>query len=124
MQTSISPATRIEDTRSCAPLGGELCGQLAAGAPTSFQVEGRGPTPTSGVANVLLHVTTLNAAGRGFIQVWNSDTGAPNTSLNQIMPGAVVNDSTYVNVAGNGRVSILSAVATDVIIEIHEWGGS
>jgi len=124
MQTSISPVTRIEDTRSCGPLGGNLCGQLAPGAPTSFQVEGRGPTARSGMANVLLHVSTLNSAGRGYVQVWNGDTGPPNTSLNQIVPGAVVNDSTYVKVAANGRVYILSTVATDVIIEIHEWGGS
>ncbi len=32
------------------------------------------------------------------------DTGPPNTSLNQTVPGAVVNDSIYVKVAGNGRV--------------------
>ncbi len=123
-QTSISPVTRIEDTRSCGPLGGNLCGQLAPGAPTSFQVEGRGPTARSGMANVLLHVSTLNSAGRGYVQVWNGDTGPPNTSLNQTVPGAVVNDSIYVKVAANGRVYILSTVATDVIIEIHEWGGS
>jgi len=40
------------------------------------------------------------------------------------VPGAVVNDSTYVKVAAKRRVYILSTVATDVIIEIHEWGGS
>jgi len=70
-QTSISPVTRIEDTRSCGPLGGNLRGQLAPGAHTSFQVEGRGPTARSGMANVLLHVSTLNSAGRGYVQVWN-----------------------------------------------------
>jgi len=58
---------------------------------------------------------------RGYVQVWNGDAGPPNTSLNQIVPGAVVNDSIYVKVAANGRLYILSTVATDVVIEIHEW---
>ncbi len=93
-------------------------------------VEGpRSGAPLAGARGVWLlsdadALLDMRCCYRGYVQVWNGDTGPPNTSLNQIVPGAVVNDSIYVKVAANGRVYILSTVATDVIIEIHEWGGS
>jgi len=73
---------------------------------------------------MLTRCWTCGAAAAATSKSGTGDTGPPNTSLNQTVPGAVVNDSTYVKVAANGRVYILSTVATDVIIEVHEWGGS
>jgi len=123
LQSPANPHTRIEDTRNCGSVGGTLCTKLSAGVPRTFKVNDRGPVPDGGMYGAFLHVVTLNAAGGGYLQVWNPDQAMLPSSLNQIQSSAVVGDSAYVPISSSGFVEVMSSVSTDVIIEIEGWSG-
>jgi RHS repeat-associated protein len=108
--------TRIIDTRT--GLGGTKQ-QLGTATTFNFTVVGTGDVPGSGVAAVVLSLTTVSPSVNSWMTVW--PTGAPRPGVSQITTAATVNQGTTVvsAVGVDGQVSIYNNAGTlDVLVDV------
>lgn len=130
---SITPA-RILDTRDPTNLG--LAGPFVSAVGQHLQVTGSVPTPTGtatvvppGATGVMLNVTVVQPASRGFLSVRPAGTpGAPTTSSLNFEAGQVVPNAVFVALpttgADAGKVEItydaygVAGPTTDVLVDV------
>lgn len=115
---------RLVDTRSgsrsgtCTP---SPCATLTAKGTLTFQVSGEAGLPSSGVQSVLLDVVTLGNTASGFLTAYPADvslTGGRSASMtaNETQSATVIT-----KVSADGKVSIMSTVATDLLVDVEGW---
>ena len=104
----------------------EGTGRLVGGVVVPVRVAGRGEVPDDAVA-VVMNVTAVNPVSRGFIRVFPCGSVVPNTaSLNFSRAGTVIGNEIVARVGDDGRVCMVSDVATDVTVDVvgHVPAGS
>lgn len=108
--TEIGSGERLVDTRSGAqvPAGGVLrVGDLGFADPV-------GPD-----AGVLVNLTGLNAAGRGYVTAYGCDDGRPATSSLNVDAGSVVANLVAVAPDDDGELCLFSTVDLDLVIDLQ-----
>ncbi len=108
---------RILDTRD--GTGGHR-GRLAPGQTLDLQVGGVAGVP-AGVESVDLNVTAVNEAGPGWLVVFPTGSVSPPSSNLNYGPDEVVADHVVSRVSFDGRVSLRSMAATDVVVDLSGW---
>lgn len=101
---AISPQ-RIVDTR----VGRGISGPLNAGGTVDVTVLGAGGVggvPASGVSAVVLNVTEASATADGYLTVYPTGTGVPQTSTVNFLNGQIVANSAISGVGTGGKVTI------------------
>jgi hypothetical protein len=115
---STTTPTRILDTRSGL---GAPTGRLVPGGRIDLAVTGSAVVPTSGVDSVLLNVTAARPTKDGNLAVWPTGTTMPNSSSLNFSTGSSVSGLVVAKVGSNGRVSIRTSAATDVVADVVGW---
>ncbi|HVF04748.1 MAG TPA: putative Ig domain-containing protein [Frankiaceae bacterium] len=109
-------ATRIHDTRQSQPA------PKAAGGTFNVSVTGRGGVPSTGVAAVVLNVTSVASTGTGALTVWPAGATRPATSNVRFTAGRTVSNVVTVPTGFSGLVSVyLSGAASHVLVDVHGW---
>ena len=116
---ALSPS-RILDTRSG---NGAPAAKLAAGSSLNLQVTGRGGVPATGVSAVVMNVTVTEPAATGSLTTWPTGEPRPGTisvsyPLGQTVPNLVVS-----KVGADGKVSLYTTGAAQVIADVVGWYG-
>ncbi len=117
---------RICDTRPSNPSG--LTGEyaqctghtLSPYIPLDVTVAGIASVPVSGVASVVLNITSVNERGNGYITVYPANLSSPPTSSNVNFTkgeGAVPN-RVIIPVSSDGTVDLVSNTDTNAIVDI------
>ncbi len=113
----VTPA-RLTDTRSsigtCVPAP---CDRLAAQETVQVQVSGQVGLPAQGVEAVTVNITADSPSGTGFVKV-NRQGGGEGTAVMGFTSGQTTNLTTVAALDANGRISIYSSKATDVVIDV------
>ena len=115
---STTTPTRILDTRSGL---GAPTGRLVPGGRIDLAVTGSDVVPASGVDSVLLNVTAARPTKDGNLAVWPTGTTMPNSSSLNFSTGSSVSGLVVAKVGSNGRVSIRTSAATDVVADVVGW---
>jgi hypothetical protein len=112
------PATRAVDTR----LGiGAAATRLAPGQVLTIPVAGTGGIP-GGALGATVNLTTANS-DPGFLTAYPCDAARPDTSSINPKPGAAVANIANVLLSRTGTMCIVSAAATDLIVDVVGWWG-
>ena len=115
--TTTTP-TRLLDTRYGI---GTTGGRLGSGGRVDLQVTGTSVVPASGVDSVLLNLTAASPAGPGWLAAWPTGTAQPTASSLNYSAGTALSGLVVAKVGSNGRVSIATNTATDVVADIVGW---
>ena len=119
---SLVPDRFVDTRRPGSPtvdgrFGGD--GRRPANQPLRIDVAGRGRVPVDDVSAVVMNITAINPAGRGFLTVWPCAGGPPSTaSLNFTRSGTVVGNEIVAKLAGDGDVCVVGDVATDITVDV------
>ena len=119
--TPLAPA-RILDTRS--NVG--ATGPVAAGGTISFQVDGQGGIPASGVAAVVLNVTATQPQDAGYLTVYADGGSRPSTSSVNFSAGETVPNLVIAPVGSDGKVDIYNGSfgTVQVVADASGWYAS
>ncbi len=110
--------TRLLDTRYGL---GAPTGRLLPGSRIDLTVTGSSVVPASGVDSVLLNVTAVRPTKNGNLAVWPTGSAEPNSSSLNFSTGTSISGLVVAKVGSNGRVSIRSSAATDVVADVVGW---
>ena len=110
--------TRLLDTRSGL---GAPTGRLVPGSRIDLAVTGSSVVPSSGVDSVLLNVTAARPTKDGNLAAWPTGSAEPNSSSLNFSSGSSISGLVVAKVGSNGRVSIRSSAATDVVADVVGW---
>lgn len=117
---SMTPA-RIADTRpGYQTVDGQFRGTgfVSPAAPLNLVVAGRAGVPASGVVAVALNVTVTQPQAQGHLTAHPAGRPAPNASNINFVRGDTVANSVIVEVGTGGAVTLRTAVATHVIVDV------
>jgi RHS repeat-associated protein len=114
---------RALDTRVPSGTCSGSCATLPAGGTLSVAVAGIGPVPADASA-VVVTVTAVSPAGPGWLTAYPDGTPRPLATAVSYSAGQVIANTTIVPVGTSGRISIYSAAATDVVIDLTGWFGA
>jgi hypothetical protein len=67
---------------------------------------------------VSLNVTSVGAAGHGYLTVWPCDAARPTASNLNVVGGDIVPNTVTVGVGGAGTVCVYSQSGTDVLVDL------
>ena len=115
---STTTPTRILDTRYGL---GARTGRLVPGGRIDLAVTGSSVVPSSGVDSVLLNVTAARPTKDGNLAVWPAAAAAPTSSSLNFSTGRSISGLVFAKVGSNGRVSIRTSAATDVVADVVGW---
>ena len=115
--TALSPA-RLLDTRTG---NGAPAAPVAAGQRIDLTVTGRGGVPASGVAAVVLNLTSTKAADAGHLTAYPAGVTAPSASSLNFVPGRSTANGVVVKVGTGGKVSLRVSAGTDVVADVQGW---
>ncbi len=81
------------------------------------------PAPTPGTSTtrpqaVSLNITSVGAAGRGFLTVWPCDAARPTASNLNVAGGDIVPNTVTVGVSAASTVCVYTQSATDVVVDL------
>src|SRR6478735_4441992 len=110
--------SRLLDTRYGM---GAPTGRLEPGGRIDLAVTGSSVVPPSGVDSVLLNVTVARPTKDGNLAVWPTGSAAPNSSSLNFSTGTSISGLVVAKVGSNGRVSIRTSAATDVVADVVGW---
>lgn len=106
------------------------CNNSGAGSPlglqqsTDVQVTGLGGVPTSGVAAVILNVTSTNTTDASYLTVWPAGVSRPVASNLNWVAGQTVPNRVIVPVGSGGQISMYNLKGiTDIAIDVNGWFG-
>ena len=106
-------------TGTCTP---SPCAKLPAGGSITIQVGGKAGVPASGVNAVVLNVTAVGASASGYLVAFPADEGRPSgRSLSMTTGGPSESNAVVTGVSSDGKVTLYSNVATDLLIEASGW---
>lgn len=109
---AITPA-RLLDTRAGA--------RPAAGSTTTLAVTGRGGVPSSGVAAVVLNLTTTQAAAVGYAVAWPAGAARPTASTVNYPAGASVAGMSITKVGSGGAISVYTQRSAHLVVDVVGW---
>ena len=111
--------SRILDTRT--GLGGH--GVVGANQSVDLQVTGRGGVPASGVASVVVQVTSTATTAHGYVTVYPSLTTRPGVSDLDFSSGVTTSNLVTVRVGSNGRIRLFngSAGSTQLLTDVQGY---
>jgi hypothetical protein len=110
--------SRVLDTRQ--QLG--AAGPVPAAGRVDVDVTGVGGVPDSGVAAVVLNVTTTDATAATYVTVWPSGQPQPNTSNLNVQPGVDTPNLVIATVGADGRISLANQFGTaHLIADVTGW---
>ena len=118
---------RVLDTRpGQKTIDGQFQGQGArsAGSVLELQVTGRGGVPSAGIDAVMLNVTAVAPAARGYLTVFPCGSAQPNASNVNYVPGDVVPNMVFAKVGTGGKVCIYTRSTTGILVDVSGWAGS
>jgi hypothetical protein len=105
--------SRLVDTRTTA--------RPAAGSTTDVAVAGRGGVPASGVAGVIVTVTSVDSSP-GFLTVWPKGAARPTASnLNPGLEGQTIADHVTVPLGADGGISVYTSGGGHVLVDVVGW---
>src|SRR6478752_4227139 len=110
--------SRLLDTRYGM---GAPTGRLEPGGRIDLAVTGSSVVPPSGVDSVLLNVTVARPTKDGNLAVWPTASAVPNSSSLNFSTGTSISGLVVAKVGSNGRVSIRTSAATDVVADVVGW---
>ena len=118
---------RICDTRPSNPSG--LTGEyaqctghtLSPYIPLDVKVAGIASVPVSGVASVVLNITSVNERGNGYITVYPSGSSLPPSSSLNFVAGYPRANLVQVGIGVGDQISIVSDAPTDVIVDLEGY---
>ncbi len=118
--TAVGPV-RLADTRS--RFGTSPPGRVPGNGTVVVQVTGRPEVAIpAGASAVVLGVVSVEAAGSSFTTVWPSDQPRPLASnLNVDHAGAVVANMVTTRLSTDGRVSLYTNVAADLVVDVYGY---
>ena len=117
----VEPA-RIVDTRD--GTGGRT-GPLLGGEPVAFPVVGVGGVPATGVAAVVVNVTTTEATAPSFLTVYPSDAARPTASNLNMVAGQTVPNLVTVRVGADGGAAVFNFAGTaHIVMDVVGWYGT
>ena len=96
----------------------EATGAVDGGTRRTIKMTGRGTVPASGVSAVVVNVTAINPASRGFMTVFPCGAVPTASSLNYARAGTVVGNEIIVRLDAGGRLCLTSDVTTDVTLDV------
>ncbi|CCH80023.1 exported hypothetical protein [Nostocoides japonicum T1-X7] len=105
--------SRLLDTR----LGVEP----ADGSTTTVTVTGRGGVPATGAAAVVLTVTAVGAAGKGYLTAWPAGVARPTASTLNYEPGQTTAGMVIAKVGANGQVSVYTQQRAHLVVDVSGW---
>jgi hypothetical protein len=109
---------RVFDTR--------LPGSRAIGAGETATVALRGvtPVPASGVASVIVNITSVDATTPSYLTVWPSGSARPLASTVNPAPGRTTANLAVVPLGADGAISVFNAAGSvDVVVDVLGWFG-
>ena len=111
---SFLPVTpfRLVDTGS-----GPGAVRLTAGGSISVQVAGSNGVPSNAVA-VAVTVTVTGASSSGYATLWPAGEAMPVASTINFGLEDTVSNGAMIRLGGNGRLSVFSSVAADVVLDV------
>ncbi len=120
--TAIQPA-RLVDTRDSSGKYQDPGMTLNQGGTDTFQVEGYGGVPLSGVEAVVLEVTATNTtANGGYFTVWPGGGSSPVASDLNWSSGQTVANRVIAKLSSSGSVSVYNAVGSaDLVVDVVGW---
>jgi hypothetical protein len=98
---------------------GNAAGTLAAGVPKDVQVTD--PTIPHGATAAILNVTVVNPADAGYLTAYPQGTSEPNASNLNFGAGQTTTNRVIVPLSSSGQISLVSSVATDVIVDVSGY---
>ena len=114
--TPLAPS-RVLDTRTGK---GAPVGKVAAGGAVTLQVGGvSGVAPDADAAFVT--ITTVNAARSGYATAFPAGTPRPNTSSVNYPDGRPTSNSAFAQLGADGRLTIYTTAATDLVVDVFGW---
>lgn len=119
---SLDPA-RLLETRTgpgTATVDGDALGdgRILADTFVEIPIAGRGGLPMSGAAAVVMNVTAINPAGRGFVTISPCGPTRPlASSLNYSSAGAVVGNEVIAKLSPEGTVCAYTSAETDLTFD-------
>jgi RHS repeat-associated protein len=115
-------AQRVLDTRTpqgdCTP---GVCARLSAGSTLTVDIAGQGDVPATGVTAATLNITVVNPSAAGFLIVYPSGETQPAASNLNYVTGDVLAQLVTAKVGTDGKIKIVSAAATDVLIDVQGY---
>ena len=109
--------SRVLDTRTGK---GAPAGTVAAGGTVTIQVGG-----VNGVAGdadaAFVNITTVNATGAGYATAFPAGTTRPGTSSVNYPDGRPISNSAMATLGADGRLSIRTTAATDIVVDVFGW---
>jgi len=114
--TPLAPA-RILDTRSA--LGS--AGPVGSGATVDVAVTGRGGVPGTGASAVILNVTVTQPQGPGYLTMFPAGAPRPLASDLNYAAGETRPNLVVVRLGTDGKVSLFTPTATEVVIDVAGW---
>ena len=115
---ALTPA-RVVDTRS--GLGGYT--KIAAQSWADVQIAGRGGVPATGVAAVVVQVTSTAATAAGFVSAYPADAARPLASNLNFAAGATTSNLVTVRLSAGGRIDLYngSGGSTHLIVDVQGY---
>lgn len=92
-------------------------GQRPAGGTVQLTVAGRAGVPADASA-VVLNVTAVDAAAPGFVTVYPTGNGRPNSSNLNYVSGAVVPNAVTARLGAGGSICLFTSGATDLVVDV------
>ena len=117
---SATPA-RVADTRS--GYGVDAAGPLTNGAVRTVVVAGRGNVPATGVAAVIVNVTTIGATGSGYLTAHAAGPPPPAAGSVQFGPGTTVPNLVLVPLGAGGAIQLTARMSgsVHVVVDVAGW---
>jgi len=112
------PPARILDTRN----GTGFTGPLGPSATKQLAVLGKGGVPASGVAGVMVTITTTGATAPSHLTVWPAGGPVPTASTLNFVAGQTIANLAPVRLGTDGKISVFNnAGTTHVIADVVGW---
>jgi len=103
-------------------------GPVSGGSTFNLTVAGRGGVPLSGAGSVALNVTAVSPSEAGWLTLWPTGQGRPNTSNLNFATGQTTPNMVIVALGANGQISLFAPSGTvHVLVDVLGWfpsGGS
>lgn len=116
---TVAPARILETRAGETTIDGESQGggQVAAGSTTTLPIAGRAGVPTA-IKAVVVNVTAINPASRGFVTVSPCVTPTPTASSLNYEPGVSGGNEIIAEVNGDGEICLFSSSPTHLAVDI------
>lgn len=119
--TPIAPV-RLVDSRPASQVG-PYATPWAVNATRDITVDGSGTPVPAGAAAVVLNVTVTDTTSSGFLTLWPTGRPRPMASSLNWAPGQTIPNQVTAKVGANGKVSVFTSGAADIVVDVVGYYG-